>query len=116
MASTGEETGFLLKYGGAILGAIATVVTTVGGWLFRRVVQKHDEDIASLKKGIADVDAKVDHKLDTDVWEQNRRESRDNVIALHDKIEEIGRDGETRHRELMNILLTQRSNRRAGDN
>lgn len=115
MTAPVEETGALVKYGGMVLGALASAVTAIGGWLFHRVIDKHDEEIADIKRGIASVDAKVDGKLDRTEWEQNRRESRDNIITLHDKIEQIGRDGENRHRELMNILLQQRTQHRAGD-
>ncbi len=110
-----QETGLILKYGGAILGAAASAIATIGGWLFHRVIEKHDEEIRSIKKGISDMDAKLDGKVDSAVWEQNRREARDNIITLHEKIEKIGSDGEARHRELMNILLTQRNAHRAGD-
>ena len=114
-APSDPEASLLLKYGGAILGAVASAIATIGGWLFHRVIEKHDEEIRSIKQGISDMDAKVDTKLDRETWEQNRREARDNIITLHEKIEKIGSDGEARHRELMNILLTQRSARRAGD-
>lgn len=116
MQAPGDDgSGLLLKYGGMVLGALASAVATVGGWLFHRVIQKHDEEIAAINKGIAAVSAKVDTKVDRDTWEQNRREARENVIGLHEKIEEIGKAGEERHRELMNILLAQRNNHRAGD-
>lgn len=105
----------VLKYGGMALGALASGIATVGGWLFHRVIQKHDNEIAAINGGIANLSAKLDDKVDRDVWEQNRREARDNTIALHRKIEQIGRDAEERHRDLMNILLQRREQKREGD-
>lgn len=115
MAASGGETEIAFRYGGIVLGAVATAVTGIAGWLFRRVIRKHDEEIASIKMGIENVSAKVDAKVDKETWEQNRVEARENVIELHKKIEQIGRDGETRHRELVNILLEQRGRNRAED-
>jgi hypothetical protein len=115
MASANGEGEIAIRYGGIVLGAIASAMAAIGGWLFRRVIRKHDEEIAAIQAGIKEVSDKVDGKVDRAVWEQNRRESRENIIGLHDKIEQIGRDSEVRHRELMRILIEQRSQRRAGD-
>lgn len=109
MAGGNGEGEIAVRYGGIALGAVASAIAGIGGWLFRRVIRKHDEEIAAIKKGISDVSAKVDSKVDKETWEQNRVEARENVIELHKKIEQIGRDGEKRHLELVNILLEQRS-------
>ena len=116
MAQPGpDEAGMLVRWGGIIFGAAVATATSVFGFLFHRVIQKHDEEIAAIKKGIADVDVKLDGKVDKEIWEQNRREQRDNVVRLHEKVEQIARDGETRHRELVHILMERRDTRRSGD-
>lgn len=115
MPSPDESAGLIAKYGGVVLGAAAAGISTVGGWLFKRVIAKHDEEIAGLNAGIKRVEAKVDSKVDQATWEQNRRESRENVIALHSKIDHQASVSEERHRELLNILLEQRGRRRSGD-
>jgi len=109
------ETGIAIKYGGAILGGLAAAISGIGGWLFRRIIAKHDEEIDSIKGGIRAVEAKLDSKVDRETWEQHRREARDNLITLHEKVEQIGRDGEQRHRELMHILLERRARGRSAD-
>lgn len=111
MPAPAEETGWLVKWGTWVVSGLLGALTVLGG----RIVKKHDEEIASIKKSIKDVGAEVDKKLDKETWETNRREVRDNVIEIHRKIENGQRDAEARHRELMNILLQQRNARRAGD-
>lgn len=102
---------WVMKWGAWVVSGLLGALTVLGG----RIVKKHDEEIASIKRSIKDVGLEVDKKLDRETWEQNRREVRDNVIEIHRKIENGQRDAEARHRELMNILLQQRNARRVGD-
>lgn len=102
---------WVMKWGAWVVSGLLGALTVLGG----RIVKKHDEEIASIKRSIKDVGLEVDKKLDRETWEQNRREVRDNVIEIHRKIESGQRDAEARHRELMNILLQQRNARRVGD-
>lgn len=110
-----DNSGPLLKYGGMVLGSFAAAVSSVGGWLFQRVVKKHDDEIAAIKGGIKEVGEKVDEKLDKTEWEQNRREVRDNIIQLHGKIERSDQAAAKRHEDLMHFLLEQSTRRRRGE-
>lgn len=114
-----ENSGPLLKYGGMVLGGFAAAVSSVGGWLFKRVVEKHDQEIKGIKDGIAAVSVKVDTKLDTETYETNRREQRENVVKLHEKIDaqtgELRGQMERGFSEIRTILLDQRSRHRSSD-
>lgn len=110
-----DDPGTLAKWGGIIFGGAVAFATTVFGFLFHRVIEKHDEEITAIKSGIKETNLKLDAKLDRETYETNRQEQRSNVIELHRKIEKIGSDGEQRHRELVNLLMERRSRERAGD-
>lgn len=115
----GESTNLLLKWGGFALSGLLAVVGALGG----RVVKKHDEEIASLKSGLAGVKEGL-HALEVampndyvkqETWDQNRQETREAIIRLHQKVEEGQSVAARRHEELMQILLTHRDQRRATD-
>lgn len=117
-----ENSGLLWKIGGGVFSVGATIF----GWLFGRVIQKHDQEIASIKGDIATVGKKVDTKLDTETYEVNRREQRQNVVDLHDKIDEQTTElrgsmergfAELRGQQsdILKILVERRGSRRAND-
>lgn len=106
-----------LPMAGAVGGVVAAALTTVGGWLFKRIIAQHDAEMAALKNGLAEVkQAMASEYVKQDVYEQNRKEMREGIITLHEKIETTSgdlhrkieqgqRDAEQRHSQLVSILL-----------
>lgn len=82
---------FIGKWGGLVLGALATGVMTIIAWLGSRVVKKHDEEIASIKGGISTVQKDVTEMKQAYTplarFEVMESRTRDSIIALHGKIE-----------------------------
>lgn len=128
------DDGWLLKFSAwivtALLGFIGTIIAVLGG----RVIRKHDEEIASIKKGIGDMAdkfAKLEVKIERefvshDTYETNRQERRDAEIGLHEKISEVAadihkkieaesREQRSRHDQIMTELLRRRDATRGGD-
>ena len=115
-----EHSG-LMSMLGAVGGAIGTLAAAVGGWMFKRIIAKHDEEMAALKKGMSDMkDALANDYVRQETYEQNRREMRDGIIDLHRKVESTAQvltekmdserlAAEQRHNQLVTILL-QRGN------
>jgi hypothetical protein len=110
-----------MSIAGAVGGAIGTVGAAVGGWMFKRIIQKHDEEMTALKKGMNEMkDALANDYVKQPVFEQNRIEMRESVINLHRKIEGVqqslsekidssNQSAEQRHTQLLQILLQKAS-------
>ena len=79
-----ESSGVL----GQIFQWVITSATALMGLLLGGIWKKHNEEIAAIKHSI----------------EVNRVETRDAIIALHDRVEQSNRDAVQRHIDLMNRL------------
>ena len=82
-----QNSGGLIAALNSVIGFMAAFVTAVMSFLFKRVIDKHDQEIESIKSGIKAIDDKVSACVPMEVWEQNRRETRENVVTLHGKVE-----------------------------
>lgn len=128
------DDGMLLEFGrwivSALLGFIGLVITVLGG----RIVKKHDEEIASIKKGIVEVSDKFSRlqvKLSEDyvpqiIYETNRRERRQAEVAIHEKIaataddihkkiDAEAREARGRHDQVVGLLMRRRDIHRGDD-
>jgi len=94
------ETGLIkmLITGWAML---ATAGLAVAGWLFRRVIAKHDEEMAKLNHSIIslgekmdtranEIEDRLDHCVSHETYETNRRETNATYGAIFDQLREIG--------------------------
>lgn len=119
--SVGTETGLILKWGGLVLGGLATCLLTVIGWLFKRVINQHDAEIKAINDGLKKLRDGM-HELETAMpndyvkqksYDKNREEMRESVIDLHRKIEaseqRVTQKIDEGNRQIIGVLLGNRN-------
>ena len=93
------ETG-LVKALLTIWGIVTTIGLAVSGWLFKRVIEKHDEEMRKLNSNITCLGRKMDaraHEIEErlsecvshETYEQNRREVNATYGTIFEKLERI---------------------------
>jgi len=121
-----ETQGFIARYGGTVFAIIVGIGATVTGWLFKRVIDSHDSEITAIKKKLDDNSTKLNHMATKDDLERHRLETKEGMIAIHNKIEANATavhnkidtavaQSNAHHDDIMKILLQQRERRRAND-
>ena len=94
------ETG-LVKVILAVWGITTTIILTLAGWLFSRVIEKHDQEMAKLNSNIICLGKKMDERahaieerLDKcvphETYEQNRKEVHATYTQIFEKLDRIG--------------------------
>ncbi len=89
-----DEAGILLKVGAYIGTLVVGIIGTVISVLFKRVVDKHDAEIASIKSGIKEVIDKMHSKADKveldrqrdhvgELFRQSREDKEEILGAIH---------------------------------
>jgi hypothetical protein len=82
-------------------GILATVLIGLAGWLFRRVIAKHDEEMSSLNHSIiclgkkmdtraSQIEDRLDQCVSHETYETNRKETNATYGAIFEQIREIG--------------------------
>lgn len=134
MATPTPDDGLLWKFGAYLVSGVTATIVALLSFLFKRVVAKHDEEVAKIEEGITEVKDKFNRlelKLSTEFvpqisYETNRRERRlaedaihEKIAAtaddLHKKIEAEGREARQRHDQVMAELLRRRGSKRGED-
>jgi hypothetical protein len=94
------ETG-LVKLILAVWGIATTIMLTLAGWLFKRVIEKHDAEMTKLNSNIICLGKKMDERahaieerlekcVSHETYEQNRREVSATYTQIFEKLERIG--------------------------
>lgn len=87
-----DDTGLFIKVGEYIAQITVAIVGTIIAVLFNRVVQKHDDEIKSIKDGLKGIGEKIGGYVTIETYEQNRRERREAELGLHHKIDSAASD------------------------